>query len=135
MSNNYDEIIHLPHHVSKTRLPMPMSDRAAQFSPFAALTGYDAAIEETGRLTEDRIILDENEIEILNAKLQSIEEQLENEPVAVITYFQPDKKKSGGAYVTITGVVKKIDSYEQVIVLTCGLRIPIAEIIQIRIEE
>lgn len=135
MSNNYDEIIHLPHHVSKTRLPMPMSDRAAQFSPFAALTGYDAAIEETGRLTEDRIILDENEIEILNAKLQFIEEQLENEPVAVITYFQPDKKKSGGAYVTITGVVKKIDSYEQVIVLTCGLRIPIAEIIQIRIEE
>lgn len=133
--NSYNDIIHLPHHVSKTRLPMPMSDRAAQFSPFAALTGYDAAIGETGRLTEDRIILDENEIEMLNAKLQSIEEQLENEPVAVITYFQPDKKKSGGAYVTITGVVKKIDSYEQVIVLTCGLRIPIAEIIQIRIEE
>lgn len=133
--NSYNDIIHLPHHVSKTRLPMPMSDRAAQFSPFAALTGYDAAIEETGRLTEDRIILDENEIEILNAKLQSIEEQLENEPVAVITYFQPDKKKSGGAYVTTNGVVKKIDSYEQVIVLTSGLRIPIAEIIQIRIEE
>lgn len=133
--NNYNDIIHLPHHVSKTRLPMPMSDRAAQFSPFAALTGYDAAIEETGRLTEDRIILDENEIEILNAKLQSIEEQLENEPVAVITYFQPDKKKSGGTYVTTTGVVKKIDSYEQVIVLTSGLRIPIAEIIQIRIGE
>lgn len=133
--NNYNDIIHLPRHVSKTRLPMPMSDRAAQFSPFAALTGYDAAIEETGRLTQDRIILDENEIEILNTKLQSIEEQLENEPVAIITYFQPDKKKSGGAYVTTTEVVKKIDSYEQVIVLTSGLQIPIVEIIQIRIEE
>lgn len=133
--NNYNDIIHLPRHVSKTRLPMPMSDRAAQFSPFAALTGYDAAIEETGRLTQDRIILDENEIEILNTKLQSIEEQLENEPVAIITYFQPDKKKSGGAYVTTTEVVKKIDSYEQVIVLSSGLRISIAEIIRIRIEE
>lgn len=131
MSNNYDDIIQLPHHVSKTRLPMSMSDRAAQFSPFAALTGYDAAIEETGRLTENRITLDENEIEILNAKLQTIEEQLDNEPVVIITYFQPDKRKSGGAYVTTTGVVKKIDSYEQVIVLTSGLRIPITEIIQI----
>lgn len=135
MNNNYDDIIHLLHHVSKARLPMPMSDRAAQFSPFAALTGYDAAIEETARLAEDRIILDENEIEILNTALQAIEEQLDDEPEATITYFQPDKRKSGGAYVTTTGVVKKIDSYEQVIVLTSGLRIPIAEIFQIRIEE
>lgn len=134
MSNNYDDIIQLPHHVSKTRLPMPMSDRAAQFSPFAALTGYDAAIEETGRLTENRVTLDENEIEILNTTLQAIEEQLDDEPEATITYFQPDKRKSGGAYVTTTGVVKKIDSYEQVIVLTYGLRIPIAEIIQISCE-
>lgn len=131
MSGPYEDIINLPHHVSKNRQSMSMMDRAAQFSPFAALTGYDAAIEETGRLTEARIILDESEIQILNEKMRFIEEHIGERPQVSVTYFQPDAKKDGGEYVVIMGVVKKIDTYEQQIVMTDGVKIPIEDIIEI----
>ena len=109
MSGKYQDIIDLPHHVSETRPPMPMSDRAAQFSPFAALTGYDEAIGETARLTDRRRELDENELEALNRQLQSILDQPEDSRKVSVTYFRPDGKKTGGAYVTVTDRLKKID--------------------------
>lgn len=109
MSGKYQDIIDLPHHVSKTRPPMPMSDRAAQFSPFAALTGYDEAIGETARLTDRQRELDENELETLNRQLQSVLDQPEASREVSVTYFRPDGKKAGGSYVTVTGRLKKID--------------------------
>lgn len=111
IQNLYQEIIDLPHHVSKTHPQMPMSDRAAQFSPFAALTGYNSAIRETGRLTEERIELDEEALMALNMRYQLLIDSLKECPEVRITYFKPDERKSGGAYLTITGVVKKVDDY------------------------
>ena len=105
----YDGIINLPHHTSPKRLRMSMLDRAAQFSPFAALTGYDSAIKETARLTEERIELDENEQEALDVQLQIIREHLKEKPEITVTYFQQDVRKAGGAYLSLTGNVKQID--------------------------
>ena len=87
MNGKYDEIMGLPHHVSKTRPQMPMSDRASQFAPFAALTGYDAAIKETGRLTDERIELDEGALTALNMRYQLLMDALDEEPEVEITYF------------------------------------------------
>ena len=131
MTGEYDDIIHLPHHVSATRPHMSVSDRAAQFSPFAALTGYDAAIKETARLTDKRIKLDEDIKEELSDRLQIIADLIKEHPEIAITYFQPDAKKNGGAYVTAISMVKKIDKYEQVVVMSDGTAIPIDEIISI----
>ncbi len=131
MTGAYDDIIHLPHHVSATHPHMTIIDRAAQFSPFAALTGYDAAIKETARLTDWRIELDESMQDALNDKLQIIADRLKEHPEIAVSYFQPDAKKSGGAYVTAAGPVKKIDDYERVVVMTDGTAIPIDEIISI----
>ncbi|WP_353095452.1 hypothetical protein [Tissierella praeacuta] len=131
MTKEYDDIINLPRHVSKKRDPMPIIDRAAQFSPFAALTGHDTAIKETARVTEDRIELDIYMKEVLNNKLQILIDQLHEHPYIGITYFQPDKKKDGGSYVTANGIVKRIDEYECIIFMTNGISIPIDEIIGI----
>lgn len=131
MTRQYDDIIRLPHHVSSTRPQMSLSDRAAQFSPFAALTGYDAAVKETARLTSSRIDLDDYAKESLNEKLLLIEERIESDPQIKITYFMPDDRKSGGAYVSVTGTVKKIDDYEHVVVMRDGKKIPINEIAEI----
>ena len=131
MTREYDDIINLPHHVSMTRPHMSDINRAAQFSPFAALTGYDAAIKETGRLTDERIELDEYTKEHLNDRLQIIADQLKEQPEISVTYFQPDAKKDGGAYVTATGTAKKIDRYERVVIMTDDTTIPIYEIISI----
>ena len=117
MKGKYDDIIHLPHHVSSVHPRMPMLDRAAQFSPFAALTGYESAIQETARVTDRRMELDEDAKANLDQKLRLLEMSPEQPPVA-LTYFQPDGKKSGGAYITITGVIKKMDEYARVIVLS-----------------
>lgn len=122
----YEDIIDLPHHQSITRPHMSNYDRAAQFSPFAALTGHDEAIEETARLTDRKIELDEYTKEDLNKKLQIIGDTLKTE--VTITYFQPDEKKSGGAYLTITGCVKRIDVYEQTVVFKDKTAIPIDQI-------
>lgn len=129
MSETYQDILHLPHHVSQTRPQMSMEDRAAQFSPFAALTGYDAAIKETARLTDERIELDEYEKQALNEQLQILAERLPSSPVVSITYFQPDARKEGGAYVTHEGTVKRIASYERMIIMTDGFTIPMDDII------
>lgn len=134
MKKEYDDIINLPRHVSKTRPQMPIIDRAAQFAPFAALTGHGAAIKETARLTEKRIELDQYMKEALNDKLQIIADQLKDHPKVTITYFKPDETKDGGAYVTASGRVKKIDTYEGLLVMTDGREIPIEEIIKIELE-
>lgn len=130
-THKYDDIINLPHHVSATRAKMPISDRAAQFSPFAALTGYDAAVKETARLTDERIELDESRKTILNEKLQIIMEQIQEHPEITVTYFLPDEKKAGGVYTNVTGCVKKIDEYERTVVMTEGTKIPIDQIYEI----
>lgn len=104
----YDKIINLPHHVSSTHPHMSMIDRAAQFSPFAALTGYDAAVKETARLTEQKIELDEYEKAALDQRILLLQEHLKELPEVTITHFVPDERKDGGKYFSITEAVKKI---------------------------
>ena len=128
MNGNYDDIIDMPHHKSERHARMSMYDRAAQFSPFAALTGYDAEIAETARLTDSRIELTEEEKEILDTKLRRAEET--KQPVC-ITYFVPDSRKSGGAYVDAIGQVKKIDSIDGMVRLVDGGEILIEDIFMI----
>ena len=128
---NYEDIIYLPHHRSKKHAPMPLIDRAAQFSPFAALTGHDAAIKETARITDRKIELDEYEIAVLDEKLHQIKEQLIIHPEITVTYFQPDLRKKGGEYVTITSRVKKMDEYMKALVMEDGTRILIEDIIEL----
>ena len=131
MTGEYDDIIHLPRPISKTHAPMSSMERAAQFSPFAALTGYDAAIKETARLTDEKIELDEYAKDALNERLQILVPRIKEHPEIAITYFQPDAKKNGGAYVTAIGAVKKIDEYERFVVMTDGTGIFIEDIIRI----
>ena len=121
----------LPHHVSKTRPQMPMSDRAAQFAPFAALTGYDSAIKETGRLTGERVELDVEALSALDMKYQLLMEALDEAPEVTITYFQPDERKAGGKYVSAVGAVKKIDDFERRITMRDGTRIPMDDVLSI----
>ena len=123
--DDYDDIIHLPHHVSKTHPQMPLLNRAAQFSPFAALTGHAAAIQEAARLTDPFIEPDESRKELLNAQLQMIKENLEQKPKIEVTYFRPDSRKSGGAYVTFCGQVQKIDENSRRILFVDGTTIQI----------
>ena len=127
----YQDMIHLPHHVSRTHAHMPVKDRDAQFAPFAALTGHYEAVKETQRLTEERIELDEYCKASLERKLKEIREQSVTEPAVSVTYFIPDARKAGGAYVTAEGRVKKIDEYERVLVFTDGRRVMVDEIIEI----
>ena len=131
MTNEYDDIINLPRPVSKTRPRMKIIDRAAQFSHFAALTGYDAAVKETARLTDRRIELSEYMKIVLNDRLQIIADRIKERPEVAITYFEPDKRKKGGAYITANGTVKKIDEYNRTVIMTDGTLIPIDEIISI----
>lgn len=131
MTKTYDDMIHLPHHVSTKHPPMSLYDRAAQFSPFAALTGHGEAIKESARLTEERVELDEDMKKILSNKLQIIAERIKDKPVITISYFQQDKKKNGGAYVSTTGMVKKINEYDRIVILTDGKEIPMDEIVDI----
>ena len=121
----------LPHHISKTRPQMPMSDRAAQFAPFAALTGYDAAIKETGRLTDERIELDVEALSALDMKYQLLMEALDEAPEVIITYFRPDERKAGGKYVSAVGAVKKIDDFERRITMQDGAKIPMDDVLSI----
>ena len=132
---DYEDILHLPHHVSDTHPHMLVGDRAAQFSPFAALTGYDAAVLETARLTQERAELDESQKAVLNGKLLFIRDRLKEKPVVEITYFKEDEWKEGGCYLTVTGVVKKIDLYGSFLMLEDGTGIPIDEIFEIKGEQ
>lgn len=129
--HRYDDMIALPHPVSKKHPRMPLLDRAAQFAPFAALTGHEAAIEETARLTQDEEELSEDSKEILDLKLQYVCEHLTEQPEVTVTYFEPDAKKSGGAYVTVTKRVKKVDMYGGALVFVDGRRIMLRTIIDL----
>lgn len=128
ISHKYDDIINLPHHVSKKHPQMSLHDRAAQFSPFAALTGHKAAINETARLTDEKQILSEDVIAKLNEQLNLIKENIGTNLIVTITYFVPDDRKSGGAYISNTGVVKKINEYNHTVILTDKTVIPIEQI-------
>jgi len=126
--HHYDDIIALPRPVSQTHLPMSIENRAAQFLPFAALTGYDAAIQETARLTDRRLELDEDEKLMFSGKLQLIQDAIKARPQVKVTYFVPDTRKEGGAYVVTAGRVKKVDAVERQIVMMDGRTIPIDEV-------
>ena len=127
--HKYDDIINLSHHVSSRHPQMPMMNRAAQFSPFAALTGYDDAVRETARLTDEKIELDEYEKEELDRKIQWLGSNLDEHIPVSITYFQPDDRKAGGTYEEIVDTVRKISVYEHEILLTGGKRIPMEDIL------
>ncbi len=130
----YDDIIALDRPISKTRTKMSLRDRAAQFAPFAALVGYESAVKETARLTERMVALTEEEQDRLNEKLYQMLLLDEEERNIVVTHFVPDAKKSGGEYVTQRGVLKKIDSYQQLIVLKDKTAIQIQYIKQVETE-
>ena len=132
-TGKYEDIINLPHHISKKHPQMTMESRAAQFAPFAALVGYEDAVEETARLTTKRIELNEEEKNILDMKLQMLKEQMHVQiyPEISIMYFVPDLKKDGGKYIKISGTIKKIDEYKQLLILDDKTEIPISEIISI----
>ena len=131
MTEPYEDIIHLPHHTSPLRTPMSAHDRAAQFSPFAALTGYGDAITETGRLTDRKVEMDEYVKMDLDGKLSIIQERMNEQMKVLITYFRPDRTKSGGAYVTTTGCVKKLDEFRRMLVMQDGTKIPMDDILEI----
>lgn len=131
---NYDDIIDHPHHVSNRRPQMPMSERASQFSPFAALTGYGDVIREANRFVDDRLILDEETLKILDRKFQTLMERLSDRPTVVFTYFVPDQSKDGGAYVDAEGVIKKIDSFSRIITLENGMQISMDNIFNMESE-
>ena len=130
----YEDIVNLPPHISKKHPQPSMMDRAARFAPFAAITGYEEMVLEEARVTEERIDLDEGALALLNEKLNMIQEFLDEEPEVTITYFEPDKKKSGGAYISITGIVKRIDEYEHLVIMKDGARIFIDSIYDLQSE-
>ena len=130
-TNKYDDIIELPHHVSKKHVQMSIHDRAAQFSAFAALTGHKAAIQETERLVEKKMELDENEIQLLNEKLSMVYESLDQHPEVEVTYFIKDSRKDGGKYVTMEGFVKKMDLYHQLLIFDDGTKVPVEDVVEI----
>ena len=130
--HEYDDIINLPHHQSPIRPHMSNHDRAAQFSPFAALVGYGEAVRETARLTDERMELDEDAKTSLDAALRSLQEGSKG-PQASVTYFKPDHKKAGGTYQSIIGNIKKIDTLNRTISLEDGTVIPADDILDIAI--
>ena len=127
-AEKYADMMSLPRHVSDHRAPMSRQDRAAQFAPFAALTGFDGVIAETGRLTDSPIELTETEMEILDRQLRGIYDRLPERPRVEITWFCPDSRKEGGAYVSTAGAVRKIDLYNRQLYLEDGTHIPIDRI-------
>lgn len=127
----YADIIALPHHELTTRQRMPVINRAASFSPFAALTGYDEHIREAGRLTDERTDLDEDTKQKLNERLRIALDMADVQPQIKITYFLPDERKSGGSYVEYTGVLMRVDEYEKKIILADKTQIPIDDIYEI----
>lgn len=134
MTGEYDDIITLPHHRSKTRSPMSVHDRAAQFSPFAALTGFESAVDETGRLTDSRRELEEYGRDTLDRAMIQLQELLPQHPKVCVTYFAPDDRKDGGAYTSLQGHVKKVDLYRQTLVFMDGKQIPLSDILRIESE-
>lgn len=130
--NEYDDIINLPHHQSTKHAHMSRINRAAQFAPFAALTGYGAQINETARFTNEKSELEEERINILNEQIQLIYERLSEKPFVEVTYFVPDIRKSGGEYITVSGNVRRIDDVNREIIFTDDLRIPMDDVYSIK---
>ena len=133
--NKYQDILYQARPVSKVHQPMSKSNRAAQFSPFAALTGYEDAVQETARLTTDKITLSEDQIQIINSVLNEISQYLPHSPYVQITYFEPDKRKQGGSYQQISGTIKKIDDVYGVVIMKGNISIPVHQIVHISIEK
>ena len=133
-THQYDDIINLPHPVSAKHPQMPMMNRAAQFAPFSALTGYDLAIKEARRLTNRKVELDENEKSVLDQKLQILMEEMDMQKEVQITYFEKDIAKEGGRYLTEIGVIKRIDEYKKMMVMKNGMKIPLEDIYEIESE-
>lgn len=131
MSSAYDDLLNLPHHTSAVQPAMPMQNRAAQFAPFAALVGYDALIRETARLTDQKVELDESVKAELNEKLRLLLELLPQQPEVTITYFQPDNRKAGGSYRTVTKIVRKYRSIDNMLIMMDGAQIPVNEIVSL----
>ena len=129
--NKYDDIIDLPHHVSKTRKPMSLYNRAAQFAPFAALTGYDDAIEETARLTETKVELSDELKNDLNQKINFIKNNIKVHPEITIKYFVRDNKKSGGIYKSLTSIIKKVDNFNKCLIFADNTNVYFDDIISI----
>lgn len=131
MAENYEDIINLPHHISKKHRPMPREARAAQFAPFAALTGYESDVNEAARYTGKRREIGEYETERLNRRINEIRDGIHGNTEVIITYFKPDEKKAGGEYLNIGGRVRKIDDYGRTLTLTSGALIPLDDISEI----
>lgn len=134
-THKYDDILHLSRPVSERHVRMSAHDRAGQFSPFAALTGFEAAIEETGRVTDSRIELDEGGRELLDEQMRSLLEVIHTQPKAEVVWFCYDQRKAGGTYVRTTGHVKKVDTYTEKLLFTDGRTIPLGEIFSIGLLE
>ena len=132
MTDDYSDIINLPHHVSKNHPQMSREARAAQFAPFAALTGYDDVIHETARLTDEQVELEEYDSERLNRKFAELMTILDDHPEITVSYFLPDERKAGGSYTTVSGTVKKIGTYEHLMIFDDGNEIPIAHIVDLQ---
>lgn len=131
MSGQYDDILHLPRPVSDRHARMNAADRAAQFSPFAALTGFEEAIDETGRLTQPRIYPDEWVLGEINRRLARLEERIREQPPVTLIYFQEDVRKSGGAYVAYRGRLKRIDPYRQMLIFVDGTQVYLEDILEL----
>ena len=134
ISHKYDDILSMPHPNSQNHPRMARRDRAAQFSPFAALTGYEAAVKETARLTDDREELDEDEKTRLNAQLQKISARLQEQPEVMVTYFAPDERKTGGARQTYRGRLRKIDRNRKMLIMVDQTELPIENLLNIECE-
>ena len=126
--HRYDDMFSLPRHRSLSRLPMPRTGRAAQFAPFSALHGHGAAIRETARLTEEQVEPDEEYAEQLDRKLQLLRSHLPDHPLVTVTYFEPDEKKSGGSYITVSGMLVKLISITSLLLAEHCVPIPIRQI-------
>ncbi len=130
--HDYDDILSMKRPEPRYHIRMPLADRAAQFAPFAALSGYSEVIHEAGRTTEEKKVLDEWEKERINRKLLTLQSRISLQPFIIVTFFAPDEKKEGGSYLTMSGNLKKIDTYENKLILTNGVKIDFEEIIEIR---
>ena len=130
-TTNYDDIIHLPRPVSKKHPPMPLSKRAAQFLPFAALTGFEAEIAEAARLTQDAPELGEDALVALDEQLSLLRARLNEQPEITVTRFVPDERKAGGRYETVTGRVRRLDEANRVLLLTDGVRIDLDDLVEL----
>ncbi len=131
MTDNYDDLLNLPHPTSKKHPRMSRLDRAAQFSPFAALTGYDDAVKETARLTDRRVELGEDELAALDERLRLVLTWEGDPPLVSVTWFQPDRRKEGGSYVTTQGRIRKMDALNRILVMEDGGKIPVDDIVEL----